>query len=150
MAQINTNQVRIQQVKFRLDSLDYHIHKASHLLLENHFMNRVVYSGRDYGLTGFGTSTQLIYNHKSGIFLTAGSYYWQKAQNKFPKVDATIGYATSLDERLSASFAYSHSLYLGASAEQLRWVTTDFISTYWTIDVGFMGISPSFYYQVGK
>lgn len=147
---MNNPQFNIQQVKFRLDSLDYRIHTASRLVLENRFMNRVVYSGRDYGVKKMGLTSQLTYTDKKGFWLSATGYYWQGLANKSPKMDVGMGYATHLDDRLSASFGYTRSFYLGQTQDQLRWVTTDFISTYWTIDVGFMGISPSFYYQVGK
>ncbi len=149
-AQVNNPQFNIQQVKFRLDSLDYRINTSSRFVLENHFMNRVVYSGRDYGVKKFGLTSELTYSDKKGFWLSATGYYWQGLEKKSPKIDVGIGYATSLDERLSASFGYTRSFYFGQSEDQLRWVTTDFISTYWTIDVGIMGLSPSFYYQVGK
>jgi hypothetical protein len=150
VAQINNPQFNIQQVKYRLDSLDYKVHKSSRLVLENQFLNRIVYSGRDYGLKGFGTVNQLSYYDKSGFWLSAVGYYWDGSKNKFPKADLSLGFATALDERLSASFGYSRWFYFGKSADELRWVFSDFLSTYWTIDLGFMGLSPSFYYQVGK
>ena len=149
-AQLSTSQLNIQQVKYRLDSLDYRVSKSSKLVFETQFMNKVVYSGRDYGLKGFGTMGQLTYQHKSGFWLSTVGYYWQGSTVKFPKADLAVGYATSLDENLSASFGYSRWFYFGRSAEELRWVFSDFLSTYWTINLGFMGLSPSFYYQVGK
>jgi hypothetical protein len=145
-----TDNPTIQENKYRLDNLDYKIHKSSRLVLENQFMNRVVYSGRDYGLKGFGTVNQLTYHDKSGFWLSAVGYYWDGSKNKFPKADISVGYALALDERLSASFGYSRWFYFGKSADELRWVFSDFLSTYWTIDLGIMGLSPSFYYQVGK
>ena len=69
-AQVNNPQFNIQQVKYRLDSLDYKISRSTKLTFETQFMNRVVYSGRDYGLKGFGTLGQLTYQHKSGFWLS--------------------------------------------------------------------------------
>lgn len=149
-AQVNNPQFNIQQVKFRLDSLDYTISRSTRIIFETQFMNRVVYSGRDYGLKGFGTTGQLTFQHKSGFWLSTVGYYWEGSSVKFPKADIAVGYAVSLDERLSASFGYSRWNYFGRSAEQLKWVFSDFLSTYWTIDLGIMGLSPSFYYQIGK
>jgi hypothetical protein len=149
-AQVNNPQFNIQQVKFRLDSLDYKISQSSKIVFESQFMSRVVYSGRDYGLKGFGTTGQLTYQHKSGFWLSTVGYFWEGSKVKFPKADIAVGYALSLDEHLSASFGYSRWMYFGRSEEELRWVFSDFLSTYWTIDLGFMGLSPSFYYQIGK
>lgn len=150
MAQLSSSQLNIQQVKFRLDSLDYRISKSSKLIFETQFMDRVVYSGRDYGLKGYGLMSMLTYQHKSGFWLSTVGYHWQGSKVNFPKADIAVGYATALDERLSASFGYSRWFYFGRSQEELRWVFSDFLSTYWTINLGFMGLSPSFYYQIGK
>jgi hypothetical protein len=148
--QVNNPQFNIQKVKFRLDSLDYSINTASRVELQNQFMNRVVYSSRDYGVKGFGASSQLSFQHNSGFWLNTTGYYWQGTKEKFPKIDIGAGFSTALDERLSASIGYSRSLYFGRSEAELTWAIKDMFSTYWTIDVGFMGISPSFYYLVTK
>jgi hypothetical protein len=146
-AQLTTTQINIQKSKFQMDSLDYQIHKSSRLTLENNFMHRVLYSGRDYNLKGFGASTQLSFYHKSGLWLSTVGYYWQGSSQKLPKADLTIGYATALDEHLSASFSYSRWTYFGRSRDELRWAFDNFISTYWTINTGYFGLSPSFYYM---
>ena len=49
-AQVTSPTPTIQQVKFRLDSLDYSLQKSSRWVLENQFMSRVVSIGRDYEL----------------------------------------------------------------------------------------------------
>ena len=149
-AQINNSQFNIQRVKFTMDSLDYKVSRSSKLVFETQFMNKVVYSGRDYGLKGFGTTAQLTYQHKSGFWLSTVGYYWQGSTVKFPKADIGVGYSTALDDNLSASFGYSRWFYFGKSKDELKWVFSDFLSTYWTINLGFMGLSPSFYYQIGK
>lgn len=149
-AQINNSQFNIQQVKYTMDSLDYKVSRSSKLIFQTQFMNRVVYSGRDYGLKGYGTVGQLTYQHKSGFWLSTVGYHWQGSKVNFPKADIGIGYSKALDENLSASFGYSRWFYFGKSADELRWVFSDFLSTYWTINLGFMGLSPSFYYQIGK
>jgi hypothetical protein len=150
-AQVTTPQaLNIQRVKYRLDSADYAIHQSDRLTIQMDYMNRVVFSGRDYGLKGAGLSSQLTYKHHSGFWLTTVGYYWQGINPKIPKADWGIGYETALDERLSASFGYSRWNYFGRSEEELRFVFNHFLSTYWTIDAGFMGISPSFYYMIGN
>jgi hypothetical protein len=146
-AQLTPAQVMIQKSKYQLDSLDYQIQKSSRFTLENNFMHRVMYSGRDYNLQGVGASSQLSYYHKSGLWLSAVGYYWQGSVDKFPKADVTIGYATALDEHLSASVSYSRWNYFGRSRDDLRWAFDNFISTYWTINMGYFGLSPSFYYM---
>jgi hypothetical protein len=148
--QVNNPQFNIQKVKFRLDSLDYRINTSSRIVLQNQFMSRVVYSSRDYGIKGFGASSQLSYFDKQGLSLSATGYYWQGTKEKIPKIDISVGFATALDERLSASVGYTRSLYFGKSEAELKWAIKDMLSTYWTIDIGFMGISPSFYYLVTK
>jgi hypothetical protein len=146
-AQVPNQEAQIQHLKFYMDSLDYQVHQSTRLTLESNFMNRVLYSGRDYGLKGFGTSSQLTFTHKSGFWLSTVGYYWQGSSIKFPKADVQIGYARTLDERVSASVSYSRWSYFGRSRDELRWTFDNFISTYWTINTGFIGISPSFYYM---
>jgi hypothetical protein len=146
-AQLTPTQVNIQKSKFQMDSLDYQIQNSTRLTLENNFMHQVMYSGRDYNVKGVGASSQLSFYHKSGLWLSAVGYYWQGSANKFPKADVTIGYATALDEHLSASVSYSRWVYFGQSRDALRWAFDNFISTYWTINTGYFGLSPSFYYM---
>lgn len=146
-AQINTSTYSEQRVKFQMDSLDYKIHQSSRVTFESQTMSRVLYSGRDYGLKGFGTSAQLSYYDKSGFWLSTVAYHWQGSQTALPKMDLTVGYATNLDEYLSASVSYSRWMYFGKSRDELKWSFDNFFSTYWTINLGFMGVSPSFYYM---
>ena len=145
--QLSTQQMTIQRVKYQMDSLDYQIQKSSRLALETNFMNRVLYSGRDYNLKGFGASTQLSFYHKSGFWLSTVAYHWEGSTQAIPKADVTIGYSAVLDEHLSASVSYSRWNYFGRSRDELRWAFDNFFSTYWTINTGYFGLSPSFYYM---
>jgi hypothetical protein len=148
--QTNLQTIQIQRVKYRLDSADYAVHHSDRLTLQVDYMSRVAFSGRDYGLKGLGLSPQLTYKHQSGFWVTGVGYYWPGTSQKLPKADWGVGYETALDSRLSASFGYSRWNYFGRSADELRFVFNHFLSTYWTIDLGFMGLSPSFYYMIGN
>lgn len=147
-AQVNSATSTIKQVKFRLDSLDFCIQKSSRWVLENQFANRVISIGRDYDLKQSGTASQLVYYHKSGFWLSSIGYYLPGTTSKFPKIDIAAGYFTPLDEYLSASFSYNHSLYFNKNDEGASWATLKMLSTNWTIDARIISISPAFYYQI--
>lgn len=154
-AQVNQNQQNQrnadQQIaKFRLDSLDYKISQSSQLLASLDYLNQVVYSGRDYGIKQFGVSPGLSYRHHSGFWVSALGYYFSGIPQKWGKADAVVGYATRLDDHLSASFSYAKWFYFGKSASELKYTFDHFLSTFWTIDMGWFGLSPQAYYMIGK
>jgi hypothetical protein len=139
-----------QIAKFRLDSLDYQISEASQLYVSADYLNEVVYSGRDYGIKQFGASPGLTYRHKSGFWVSALGYYFSGIPQKWAKADAVVGYATRLDDYVSASFSYARWFYFGRSQSELRFTFDHFLSSFWTIDLGWFGLSPQAYYMISK
>jgi hypothetical protein len=154
-AQVSQNQQNQQNAdqqiaKFRLDSLDFKISQSSQLFVSTDYLNQVVYSGRDYGIKQFGLSPGITYRHKSGFWVSGLSYYFSGIPQKWGKADAVVGYATRLDDRLSASFSYSKWFYFGRSQSELKYTFDHFLSSFWTIDLGWFGLSPQAYYMIGK
>jgi hypothetical protein len=76
--------------------------------------------------------------------------YFSGIPQKWGKADAIVGYATQLDSRLSASFSYAKWFYFGQSQANLRYTFDHFLSSFWTIDLGWFGLSPQAYYMISK
>jgi hypothetical protein len=154
-AQVSQNQQNQQNAdqkvaKFRLDSLDFRISESSQLFVSADYLNEVVYSGRDYGIKQFGVFSGITYRHKSGLWVSAVGNYFSGIPQKWGKADAVIGYATRLDNYLSASFSYAKWFYFGRSQSDLRFTFDHFLSSFWTIDLGWLGLSPQAYYMISK
>ncbi len=139
---------KTQTQRFKLDSIDYKVQHATRLELTANYMNRVMYSGRDYGVKGFGLSTQLSYKHQSGFWASAIAYHWQKFDIKLPKTDFVLGYSGVLSDRVGASVSYSRWLYYGKSQSELKWAFNHFMSVYMGINATYFSIAPQFYYMI--
>jgi hypothetical protein len=148
--QQNTQTEAQKRIQFKLDSLDYRVNTATQLSASLNYMNEVVYAGRDYGIKQFGLSPGVTYRHQSGWWVSALGYYFSGIPQKFGKADAVVGYATHLDDHVSASFAYAKWFYFGKSATELKYTYDHFLSSYWTISLGGLGFSPQAYYLIGK
>lgn len=144
---VNT-QTQSQTLRFKLDSTDYKVQHSTRLEINGNYMNRIMYSGRDYGVKGFGLSTQLSLQHQSGFWVSAIAYHWQKFDVKLPKTDLILGYSTSLSERVGASISYSRWLYFGKSQSELKWAFNHFVSAYMGINATYFTIAPQFYYMI--
>ncbi len=139
---------KIQTQRFKLDSTDYKVQNATRLELSGNYMSRVMYSGRDYGVKGYGLSTQLSLKHQSGFWLSAIAYHWQKFDIKLPKTDLVVGYSATLSDRVGASVSYSRWLYYGKSQSELKWAFNHFMSVYMGINATYFSIAPQFYYMI--
>ena len=137
-----------QKQRFKLDSTDYKVQNSTRVELTSNYMNRVMYSGRDYGVKGFGLSTQLTYKHQSGFWASAIAYHWQKFDIKLPKTDLVVGYSATLSDRVGASVSYSRWLYYGKSQSELKWAFNHFMSVYMGINATYFSIAPQFYYMI--
>jgi hypothetical protein len=78
------------------------------------------------------------------------SNYFSGIPQKWGKADAVVGYATRLDDYVSASFSYSKWFYFGQSQASLRYTFDHFLSSFWTVELGGFGVSPQAYYMIGK
>jgi hypothetical protein len=139
---------QLQAQIFKLDSTDYKVQNATRVELTENYMSRIVYSGRDYGVKGYGLSTQLSYKMKNGLWLSAIGYHWQKFDVKMPKTDLVVGYARTLGNRVGASVSYSRWLYFGKSQSELKWAFNHFMSMYVGINATYFSIAPQIYYMV--
>lgn len=137
-----------QALRLKLDSTDYKVQNATRLELQGNYMSRIMYSGRDYGVKGFGLSSQLSLHHKSGFWLSTIAYHWQKFDVKIPKTDFILGYAGTLSERVGASVSYSRWVYHGRSQSELKWAFNHFMSVYMGINATYFTIAPQYYYMV--
>jgi hypothetical protein len=154
-AQTVQNQQNLQNelqknIKFKLDSLDFRVNTSTQFYASCNYLNEVVYAGRDYGIKQFGLSPGVTYRHQTGWWVSALGYYFSGIPQKFGKADAVVGYATRLDEHVSASFAYAKWFYFGKSASELKYTYDHFLSSYWTVNLGWFGLSPQAYYLIGK
>jgi hypothetical protein len=134
--------------RFRIDSVDYKAHTGTHIEAQANYMSNIRYSGRDFGVKGYGLSTQLSFKHKSGFWLSAIGYHWQAFDIKVPKTDLIVGYAQSLGSRVGASVSYSRWLYFGRSQSELRWAFNHFMSLYTGINATYFTIAPQVYYMI--
>lgn len=137
-----------QAQRHQLDSTDYKVQTSTRLELNEDFMSRIMYSGRDYGVKGYGLSTQLSLKHKSGFWVSAIAYHWQKFEVKLPKTDLIVGYSAALSDRVGASLSYSRWLYFGKSQSELTWAFNHFMSAYMGINATYFTIAPQFYYMI--
>ncbi len=140
--------IKSQTQRFTLDSIDYKVQHATRLELNGNYMSRVMYSGRDYGVKGYGLSTQLSLHHQSGFWVSAIAYHWQKFDIKLPKTDLVVGYSAQLSDRVGASLSYSRWLYYGKSQSELQWAFNHFMSAYMGINATYFSIAPQFYYMI--
>lgn len=134
-------------LRFKLDSIDYKTQTATRLEWQAGYMSNIRYSGRDYGVKGYGLSTQLSLKHKSGFWLSAIAYNWQTFDIKIPKSDFVVGYARQLGSRIGGSVSYSRWLYYGRSQSELRWAFNHFMSVYMGINATYFTIAPQIYYM---
>ena len=134
--------------RFKLDSMDYKVQTATRLEVTGNYMSGVRYSGRDYGVKGYGLSTQLSLKHKSGFWLSTIGYNWQQFAIKVPKLDLVAGYSATLGEGVGASVSYSRWLYFGKSQSELKWAFNHFMSAYLGINTPLFTIAPQFYYMI--
>lgn len=144
----NESLFKLQTQRYKLDSTDYKVQHATRLELNGQYMSRVMYSGRDYGVKGYGLSTQLSLKHKSGFWASAIAYHWQKFDVRIPKTDLVLGYSATLSDRVGASVSYSRWLYYGKSQSELKWAFNHFMSVYMGINATYFTIAPQFYYMV--
>lgn len=134
--------------RFKMDSVDYKIHTSSYFEAEGNYMSNIRYSGRDYGVKGYGLSTQLSLKHKSGLWLSAIAYNWQAFDIPIPKSDFVVGYAKQLGSRVGGSVSYSRWVYYGKSQSELRWAFNHFMSMYMGINATYFTIAPQIYYMI--
>jgi hypothetical protein len=144
----DSSKISLLTQRYRLDSLDAKVHHSTRVELNTNYMSRVMYSGRDYGVKGYGLSTQLSLKHKSGFWLSTIAYHWQKFDVKLPKTDLVVGYSTTLSDRVGASLSYSRWIYFGKSQSELKWAFNHFMSAYMGINATYFSIAPQFYYMI--
>lgn len=134
--------------RFKIDSIDYKIQTSTRLEAEGNYMSNIRYSGRDYGVKGYGLSAQLSLKHKSGLWLSAIAYNWQAFDIPIPKSDFIVGYAKQLGNRVGGSVSYSRWVYYGKSQSELRWAFNHFMSMYMGINATYFTIAPQIYYMI--
>ncbi len=137
----------LQAQIFKLDSTDAKVQNSTRLELTENYMSRIMYSGRDYGVKGYGLSTQLSMKFKNGLWLSGIAYHWQEFDVKVPKTDLVVGYARTLGKRVGASVSYSRWLYYGKSQSELKWAFNHFASAYVGINCTYFTLAPQLYFM---